>query len=143
MGGSAGAKGQSAGKTLVFAGALYDLIAVGPLAIPGLATIQLNIMFMLNNWLGFAGGMPDFGTVEMLFVNLFGLMALLWITRRIFRYEDQLLSWDLLFRCAVVALLSYYAVQQDVHRLIWIFLIVELSFVIAYCLVLWRKRHSQ
>jgi hypothetical protein len=135
-----GSEKYSASKTMVFAGGIYDMVLVAPLAIPGLASIQLNLLFSLNKWLGFSGDIPDFAPAEMLFVNLFGVIGLLWICRRLFGYEEQLLQWDLLLRTTISLLLLYYALTQAIHGMIWIFLAIELLFVASYCFVIWRKR---
>jgi hypothetical protein len=121
-------------RRVMRAGALYDLIAVGPLAIPGLATVQLNVMFWLNNRLGFEGVMPVFGPVEMLFVNMFGVLALFWVFMRLFYYERRFSLVDILLRSLMSILLFFYGMTQDVHALIWMFFGVEVLILCAYLL---------
>ncbi|MGL4489862.1 MAG: hypothetical protein ACRCU5_10515 [Rhizobiaceae bacterium] len=126
-------------QRIVRAGALYDLIVIGPLALPGLATIQLKIMFWLNGWLGLpGGGMPEFAPVEMLFVNMFGLVAMIWISLRLFRYEARFCYLDMVIRGLASVLLAYYALTQQVHGLIWVFLFFEMAFLCVYSIAIKR-----
>jgi hypothetical protein len=144
MGLATHSKKQKTNKSLVLFGALYDLIVVSPLAIPGLASMQLKTMFWLNQWLGFSGEMPNFEPTEMIFVNLFGVVGSLWVYRRLLRYEPRFVFWDLALRSSVSVLLGYYVFTQNVHALVWLFFIIELMFVVLYATVisragLWRQ----
>ncbi len=127
-------------RRFVRAGAFYDLIAVRPLAIPGLSYLQLEIMFKLNGLFGFSGEMPTFEPVEMLFVNLFGMTALLWISTRLLRYEPHHCFMDVIFRSLVSVLLLFYGLTQYVHKLIWLFLVVELLILSSYYFVVKQER---
>jgi hypothetical protein len=127
-------------RTIVRLCAIYDLLVVGPLAFPGLSELQLNNIFWLNHWLGLAGARPDFEPAEMLFVNLFGIVALMWTYLRLFSYEKRFCSLDLRLRGLVSLLLVFYATTQDVHALVWGFLTVELFFLCAYSFVIKRDQ---
>jgi hypothetical protein len=129
-------------RRIVRAGAFYDLIAVGPLAIPGLSYFQLETMFKINGLFGFSGEMPAFEPVEMLFVNLFGMTAMLWISTRLLRYEPHHCFMDIIFRSLVSVLLLFYGMTQDVHKLIWVFLAVELFILCGYYFVLNKERSA-
>jgi hypothetical protein len=124
-------QGLATCRRIVAAGAIYDMIAVGPLALPFTAPSHLNLMFDINVWLGFTGVMPTFQPIHFLFVNLFGTLLMVWAGFRLLRFRPGFSIVDFAVRVSVSVLLFWYATNGDVHRLVLFFLTAELLFAIA------------
>jgi hypothetical protein len=118
--------GGSACRTLVAAGAVYDLAVIGPLATPWTARPQLEIMNAVNDALEFSGTMPVFLPVHILFINLFGTFVLLWALARLFFFRQAFATADLVIRVCVSAILFWYALEGNVNGIVKLFFAVEL-----------------
>jgi uncharacterized membrane protein len=118
-------------RRIVAAGAVYDLISIGPLAFPFSAPAQLNLMFDMNKLLGFEGVMPTFEPIHILFVNLFGMLLAIWAGFRLLAFRPAYAVADFAVRVCVSVLLFWYATNGEVHRLVLLFLFAELLFALA------------
>lgn len=64
---------------IVFYSALYDLLVTAPFATPWTATATFKLLAALHQHLGLHGStLPDPGALSLLFVNLFGIVVLMW-----------------------------------------------------------------
>jgi hypothetical protein len=124
-------QGLAACRRIVAAGAVYDLITVGPLAMPFTAPAHLNLMFNVNELLGFEGAMPVFEPIHILFVNLFGTMLAVWAGFRLLAFRPGFAVADFAVRAGVSVVLFWYAANGQVHRLVLLFLFAELLLALA------------
>ena len=65
-------------RSIIIAGALYDLLVALPLAVPPLARPDLALLFGIGDFVGLKGAVPQFDQVHMLFINLFGVFVSAW-----------------------------------------------------------------
>ena len=117
-------------RAVLIAGAVYDLIVGAPLAFPPTTAFDLNMLFSINTWLGLGGGMPAFDTVHLLFISLFGLWASAWGAYKLWSMKPGHIRLDLIMRYAVLAVLTWYALTTDVHGLIYVFIAMDIVWVV-------------
>jgi hypothetical protein len=117
-------------RAILIAGAAYDLIVGAPLAIPATTAFDLNLLFSINTWLGLGGDKPTFDTVHLLFISLFGLWASAWGAFKLWSMQPGLMRLDLIMRYAVLAVLGWYALTTDVHGLIYVFIAMDVLWVV-------------
>jgi hypothetical protein len=118
-------------RAILIAGAAYDLIVGAPLAIPATTAFDLNMLFSINTWLGLGGVEPAFDTVHLLFISLFGLWASAWGAFKLWSMQPGLIRLDLIMRYAVLAVLAWYALTTDVHGLIYVFIAMDILWVVV------------
>ncbi|HMQ58437.1 MAG TPA: hypothetical protein PKE65_07805 [Rhizobiaceae bacterium] len=118
-------------RRLLHAGALYDLVVVGPLALPVVALWHLEVLFHINSMLGFTGAFPEFAPIHLVFVNLFGMVIIVWAAMRFLAPAPVLARGDMLLRLGVSAILAWYAADPAVHRIVLIFLTLEIAWGLA------------
>lgn len=126
-----GKTSNSACRRIVAAGALYDLLTVAPLSNPWTAPLHLELLNYFNALFGFGGGMPIFLPIDMLFINLFGAVVLVWAAARLRWPNCTMAAGDLAVRVAVSVVLGWYALQGSVNGIIWIFFLLELGIAVA------------
>jgi hypothetical protein len=117
-------------RAILIAGAAYDLIVGAPLAFPPSTAFDLNMLFTINTWLGLGGDKPAFDTVHLLFISLFGLWASAWGAFKLWSMQPGLIRMDLIMRYAVLAVLAWYALTTDVHGLIYVFIAMDILWVV-------------
>jgi hypothetical protein len=117
-------------RAILIAGAAYDLVVGAPLAFPPTTVFDLNMLFSINAWLGLGGDMPVFDTVHLLFISLFGLWAGAWGVFKLSSMAPGLIQLDLILRFAVLTVLTWYALTSDVHGLIYVFIAMDVVWVV-------------
>jgi hypothetical protein len=117
-------------RAVLIAGAVYDLIVGAPLAFPPTTAFDLNMLFSINTWLGLGGDMPSFDPVHLLFISLFGLWVSAWGAFKLWSMQPALLRLDLIMRFAVLAVLGWYALTTNVHGLIFVFIAMDILWVV-------------
>jgi hypothetical protein len=124
-------------RAILIAGAVYDLTVGAPLAFPLTTAFDLNMLFSINSWLGLGGDKPVFDIVHLLFISLFGLWASAWGLFKLWSMAPGLIRLDLIMRYAVLAVLAWYALTTHVHGLIYVFIAMDIIWVI---LNIWAMR---
>ena len=117
-------------RAVLIAGAAYDLIVGAPLAFPATTAFNLNMLFSINSWLGLGGGIPVFDSVHLLFISLFGLWTSAWGAFKLWSMAPGLMRLDLIMRYAVLVVLAWYALTTDVHGLIYVFIAMDIFWVV-------------
>lgn len=117
-------------RTILITGAVYDLVVGAPLAFPPTTPFDLNLLFSINTRMGLGGAMPVFDTVHLLFISLFGLWASAWGAFKLWSMKPGQVRLDLMMRYAVLALLAWYALTSDVHGLIYVFIAMDIVWVL-------------
>lgn len=112
-------------KTAVRACALLDLPLVAWLAVPGAAGWFLIALDRLDVYLGGQGLDPSLPPVGWLFVNLAGVLGVLWALIRLVRPGVVAGALDAGGRLLVAALLIYYVVAADLAAALLIFVLTE------------------
>jgi hypothetical protein len=121
--------GSNSCRRILAAGAIYDLVVVAPLASPWTAPFHLEVLNFFNRLGGFSGSMPDFLPIDLLFINLFGIIVLVWAVARLKWPGRPLVLGDLAVRLSVSAVLGWYTMQGSVNGIVSLFFLIELGFV--------------
>lgn len=110
--------------------ALFDT-GVLALALPFTAPLFLRGLYWLNGMLGRTAAVPALDPLAMFFVNLSGLMVLVWIVARLLHPSGTMALIDTIGRCAVSLLIAYYIVAEDLIPILWLFIGTEMAGAIA------------
>jgi hypothetical protein len=118
----------SAGAPVRFgrAGAIYDLAVTVAFATPWTAAIMLELQRWLHTGLGAAGAqLPDFGPVQMLFMNMAGTVVTMWAIARILHPVPALIAIDTLIGRVAFSVWMIVALASGASAVIAVFLALE------------------
>ena len=113
--------------TAVRAVALFDLAVTGLLAIPWLGDVVLAVML---TWFGLEGSPRDvlpLPIVTSVFVNLAGILGVLWNGRRYLAPTTELVRWDMWGRLAVALLFAGSVLLRDAPTVLLLFVVTEVG----------------
>jgi hypothetical protein len=116
---------------VVRAFALFDLVVTGLLAVPWLGDAVLALMI---TWFGLDGSPGDLLPLPVLtsvFLNLAGILGVLWNGRRFIGPTPDLVRWDMWGRVAVAALFVVMLLTRDAPSVLWLFVVSELAGAVA------------
>jgi hypothetical protein len=113
-------------RSIIIAGALYDLLVALPLAIPPLARPDLELLFGIGDIVGLTGTVPQFDQVYLLFINLFGVFVSAWGFFKLRSGNLRLVSLDLVMRLAVLALLVWHVIAYNSHPIVYMFIAADI-----------------
>lgn len=106
--------------------ALLDLVVTGLLAVPWLSDRVLALV-LTSFGLDGSPGECSFDPLMMTFVNLAGILGVLWNGRRYVAPTPDLVRWDMWGRVAVAALFVFYVLARDVPEILLLFVVTELA----------------
>jgi hypothetical protein len=95
---------------IVRAVALFDLVVTAILAFPVSGRGFVDLVFRLNGYFGGVSTSPAFDSVHWLFVNLAGVLGVVWALARLVEPSRLLASLDAAGRVAVSILILWYVV---------------------------------
>lgn len=95
------------------------------LATPWTATLFLGALYWFNGLLGYESTAPAFGTMQMFFVNLSGVMVGVWVVARLLHPVGILALVDGVGRLLVALLLIAYLLAADAPPVLWFFVFTE------------------
>ncbi|HEY0973905.1 MAG TPA: hypothetical protein VGE57_05380 [Solimonas sp.] len=107
--------------------AVFDLIVTASLAIP---VASEYVMAWLLSGFGFAGAASDWLPLPLttaLFLNLAGLLGVLWNGYRVLNPEPLLVRMDQWGRIVVAAVLAWYLLARGAPVVLWLFVASELA----------------
>ena len=111
--------------------ALFDLVVTGLLAVPWLGDAVLALMV---TWFGLDGSPGDLLPLPVLtsvFLNLAGILGVLWNGRRFVAPTPELVRWDMWGRVAVATLFVVMLLARDAPSVLWLFVVSELAGAVA------------
>jgi len=120
--------------------ALVDLPIVAWLAVPGLAPWLLWLVYGLDSAFGLGSAAPVIPPIAWLFVNLAGVLGLLWAGYRLYAPTPALAWADGGGRLVVAVLMGYYVFWQGVTPVVLLFVVTELVGSYAQLRLLLRQR---
>jgi hypothetical protein len=127
------------------ASAIYDLIAIGPLALPGVAGAELAQLERAAMVCSLPGDLPHFAPTHLFFANVFGIFTVVWSVLRLARTEPVYGLCDSVLRYAFAATMLLYVFAHGVTYLLLAFAFLELIWgslqAIAYAR--WRGKLVQ
>lgn len=108
------------------AGAIYDLIVTVAFATPWTAMIMLDLQRWVHTGLGAPGAqLPDFGPVQMLFMNMAGTAVTMWAIARIIHPVPTLIAIDTLIGRVAFSVWMIVALASGASAVIAVFLVLE------------------
>lgn len=110
--------------------ALSDVAVTGLLALPWIADRFLALLLTSFGLDGSPGDL-SFEPLMMVFVNLAGILGVLWNGRRYVAPTVDLVRWDMWGRLAVAALLVFHVVTNDLPSVMLLFVVSELAGALA------------
>ena len=113
----------------VFAG--FDLAVTGCLAIPPLARAFVHVLFAGDAALGLGSLRVEFHPLHWLFVNLAGVLGVLWAVVRLRTPTADLALLDVGGRLAVAALILHATAAEGMTPLLHVFVASELGGAVA------------
>jgi hypothetical protein len=113
-------------RALQRASAIYDLVAVTPFALPGVAAWEIARLHETALHLGISGDFPAFSPTHLFFANVFGIFAITWSVLRLRNPEPQYAFYDVVLRFAFASTMLLYVVAYDVTRILLLFVAFEL-----------------
>jgi hypothetical protein len=107
--------------------ALFDVALTLPFAIPVVAERVVLWLLDVDHLLGFATPAPQLEPLALLFMNLMGVIAVVWNWARVRAKTTDLAVMDVPARCVVAALIVFYVAVMRVTPLLLLFVVTELG----------------
>jgi len=105
--------------------ALFDT-GVMSLALPFTSPLFIRFLYWLNGLIGGGSAAPVFDPLAMFFVNLAGMLVLVWVAARLIRPLGVFALIDAVGRCVVSLLIAYYILFEHVIPVLWLFVLTEM-----------------
>jgi hypothetical protein len=112
-------------RTIQRASAIYDLIAVTPFALPGVAAWEIARLHETAVRFSIHGAFPAFSPTHLFFANVFGIFTVTWSVLRLRNTQPQYAFYDVILRCAFASTMLFYVVAYDVTRILLLFVVFE------------------
>ncbi len=107
--------------------AMLDVVLTLPFAIPLVAERVVLVLLDLDQFLGFATPAPRLDPLALLFMNLMGVLAVLWNWARVRTKTTDLATMDVPARCVVAAVILFYVAVMRVTPVLLLFVATELA----------------
>jgi hypothetical protein len=107
--------------------AMLDVALTLPFAIPLAAERVVLVLLDLDHFLGIATPAPRLDPLALLFMNLMGVLAVVWNWARVRTRTTDLASLDVPARCVVAALILFYVAVMRVTPLLLLFVVTEIA----------------
>lgn len=107
--------------------ALFDLVVTLPFALPIVAQRVVYALFDLDEALGLTADLPRLDSLHLLFINLMGILAVLWNFARVRARGPELAQLDVWGRCAVALWITGYVLFSRVTPILLVFVVTELG----------------
>jgi hypothetical protein len=101
------------------------------LALPFTAKLFIGGLYWLNGLFGGASEAPVFDSLALFFVNLSGVMVLVWVAARLLHPIGLLALVDSIGRVLVSLLIAYYILVEGAIPVLWLFVGTEMAGAIA------------
>jgi hypothetical protein len=118
-------------RRIILAGAVYDFLVCALLAVPPLTRTGLDILFWVNQTLGFDDPRPAYEPLHVLFITLFGLWVTAWAIVRFMSADLNFVKADLFMRLSVLVVLFWYWFTQNAYGIVYLFIAADLVLAAA------------
>lgn len=105
--------------------AWVDFAITLPFALPAISYWLLGFIYHLDQRFALNSPVPTFDPVSMMFVNIMGVLGVIWALARIGNPREELARLDALGRLAVAALIIH-AITWGATPLLWLFVGTEI-----------------
>ena len=106
--------------------AWVDFAITLPFALPYVSHWVIGLLYHIDMQLGLASPIPGFDPVSLMFVNIMGVLGVIWAMARIGSPSAYLARLDGLGRLVVAALIIH-AITWGATPLLWLFVATELA----------------
>lgn len=106
--------------------AWLDFAITLPFALPYVSHWLIGLIYHIDFLLGFASPIPGFDPVSLMFVNIMGVLGVIWALARIGAPTEYLSRLDGLGRLVVAALIIH-AITWGATPVLWAFVATELA----------------
>lgn len=113
-------------RTAQRASAIYDLIAVTPFAVPGVAAWQVERLHETAVRFSIPGDFPTFLPAHLFFASVFGIFTVTWSILRLRNTEPRYAVYDVILRFSFASTMLVYILAYDVTRVLLVFVGFEL-----------------
>lgn len=113
-------------RRIILGGAVYDVAVCGMLAAPPLTRMGLDILFGVNQALGFNDPRPVFEPLHLLFISLFGLWVSAWAVARFISGNLKFVRADLFMRLSVLVVLLWYVLTTKAYGIVYLFIAADI-----------------
>lgn len=132
---------KTAGERTIFRlVGIWDLALTLPFALPVVNGYMVGVLKSVHVWLSPERAFPEFGALHLFFVQLFGILAVLWAVVRIHRPSRFLAAYDAGGRVVVAACMISFTLLGG-SAVPALFSISEIGFAVVQGLVL-LQRHK-
>jgi hypothetical protein len=111
---------------IIRAFAWIDFAVTLPFALPYVSYWLIGLIYRLDMQLGLNSPVPSFDPVSLMFVNIMGVLGVIWALARIGRPSEDLARLDGLGRLVVAALIIH-AITWGATPVLWAFVATELA----------------
>ncbi len=108
------------------ASAIYDLIAVTPFALPGVAAWEIAQLHETAMKLSIPGDFPAFSPTHLFFANVFGIFTITWSVLRLRNTNPEYGLYDAILRFAFASTMLLYVAAYHVTQVLLLFVAFEL-----------------
>lgn len=106
--------------------AWFDLWVTTPFALPFFSDVYMAIIHAVHVALGLSGGVPGFAPIHWAFINIMGVLAVLWALVRIRLPIREFALADAYARIVVAALLVFW-IWQGATPVLALFVLTEIA----------------
>ena len=128
-----------AGRNAIRGCAIFDLVVTGLMALPPTAGTFIDVLYLVNGWLGGEVVAPPFVAVQWMFVHVAGALGVLWAIARIVEPTRFLGLADAAGRACVGGLILWHVVAGGAPAVLLAFVATEWLGTLLQWVVLWKR----
>lgn len=106
--------------------AWVDLVITLPFALPTISYWIIGFLYHLDQKMMMGSPVPSFDPVSLMFVNIMGVLGVIWAVARLATPTEDLARLDALGRLVVAALIIH-AITWGATPVLWLFVATELT----------------
>jgi hypothetical protein len=106
---------------------MFDVALTLPFAIPIVAERVVMLLLDVDQLLGIGTETPRLDPLALLFMNLMGVLAVVWNWARVRARGTDLAELDVPARCVVAALIAFYVAVMRVSPVLLLFVVTEIG----------------
>lgn len=108
------------------ASAIYDLVAITPFALPGMAAWEIGQLHETAIRFSIPGQLPAFEPTHLFFANIFGMFTIAWSVLRLRNPDPTYAAYDVALRFAFASTMLFYVLAYGVTHILLLFVAFEL-----------------
>ena len=117
-------------RSIIKASGIYDILVLLPFAIPGAVEMVFTLIKKIHDDLALTGSLPEFSPYHFMFVNIMGIISIVWAVIRIRTPIHLYACYDTAARLIIAANMLIYLLYYDITQIIWLFFVAEVTWAI-------------